>query len=142
MNTTDNAETPHAGPAPKLAPARGPRPKSGDLQACHKAAPNVARVSCPDEGRVRAEAFGTPVSHITQRPNGPLVTGRLSRIVALPWAISNRDSKLLEIAVTYTKQTTEVLSNRDKIAPLTITDLTNISPLNQTKIRAKSDARR
>src|ERR1700733_6837659 len=45
--------------------------------------------------------------------DGPLFTRQTSPANS----ISNRDWKLLEIAVTQTKQTMEVQSNRDKIAP-------------------------
>src|ERR1700683_1977279 len=52
-----------------------------------------------------------------------------------PTAISNRDWKLLEIAATHTKQTREVSSNRDKIAPPL-----NVKKVDGTRIATKEHA--
>jgi|ERR1700733_14042301 len=168
MNTTNNAERMRARRPPSAAPAA--HPKSGDGHAPNVArvfrpeafaspaafAPispeSVLRTRTASRADVkRTPSLGCPVGLAGRRAPCPLVTRHSSLACPEAWSaaewvtalpFSNRDSKLLEIAVTYTKQTAEVPSNRDKIAPLTMSVLMDSLPIDRTKIRAKSDARR
>ncbi|MGC1685440.1 MAG: hypothetical protein WA734_07475, partial [Candidatus Acidiferrales bacterium] len=65
MNTVDILDLARVGVAPGYAPLRGAlRFRSGRERICS----HVARVSCPDEGRVRSEPFALPSSRFEERP--------------------------------------------------------------------------
>src|ERR1700733_10877360 len=120
-----------------LASASAPEP---ELCAPPQSRPNiihrevgssVARVCCPDEGRVRPEAFIPPGSPVKRRPKA-LTSKEVSYIHPKPNSALVTDflietPKRLEIPATQTKHKTELLSNRDNFAPPSRPDLPEIS---------------
>jgi hypothetical protein len=106
MNTTDNLEMTRAGIATGRVPARDARFRS----ASEHNRVNVARVSCPDEGRVTPEAFIEPASRGGKRTKG-LATGLTS--YAKSDLISRHTPREI-IGLTHTKQTIEVTISRHK----------------------------
>jgi hypothetical protein len=121
----DNLEMAHAGLVPGLGPVRRScsrkfrraRFRSASESICV----HVARVSCPDKGRVRPEAFIEPASSGGKPPKGlaiELTTYQKSDSIS-------RHTPREIIGLTYTKQTIEVKISRYKIRILIFVDLSS-----------------
>jgi hypothetical protein len=109
MNTTDNLETIRASIAPEHLPARRARFRLVSERICI----NVARVSCPDEGRVRPEAFIEPAPRGKKRPKAlatELTTHPKSNSIS-------RHTPHEIFALTRTKQTIAAPISRHKTDP-------------------------
>ncbi len=86
------------------------RDKNTTLQT----AMNAAEMAGPDR---KAQSAAADAPTTATPPGGPARHSSLATRHSVLRTLSNRNSKLLETAVTQTKHTIGVLSNRDKIAP-------------------------